>query len=110
MTSKTVKLPPHIARVILRRRASAGLSQCLGDSFRSPAEKLLALAAGPEETLPAELLVVRGARIASTIVPRNMLANLRASEAKAWEHSDLAGALWEHGFRASIACQLAETA
>lgn len=82
----TVPIPPHIARALIRRRGVA-----------EPAE------------LPRSLSAARGDRIAAAAMPPNMLAQAKASEAKAWNHSPLAGILWEHGFRASIACQLAET-
>jgi hypothetical protein len=52
----------------------------------------------------------RGLRISSTTIPANMLANMLASEARAWSHSPLAGALWEIGFRASRAISLSNSA
>lgn len=50
----------------------------------------------------------RGSRRASSAIPANMLAAFIASEARAWSHSPLAGALWEAGLRASRAIELAE--
>jgi hypothetical protein len=51
--------------------------------------------------------VERGQRARETEIPANMRANFAADEARAWAHSNLAGALWELGFRASRAIQLA---
>lgn len=32
-----------------------------------------------------------------------MIGKMKADEARAWDHSDLAGVLWEHGLRATRA-------
>lgn len=48
----------------------------------------------------------RGERIMRTDAPVNMLCRLLTSERIAWDHSNLAGVLWEMGFRASRAIQL----
>ena len=48
----------------------------------------------------------RGERIMRTDAPINMQCRLLASERIAWDHSNLAGILWEMGFRASRAMQL----
>ncbi len=55
-----------------------------------------------------EITVERGQRARETAIPDNMRENFAADEARAWAHSDLAGALWESGFRASRAIKLAE--
>lgn len=51
----------------------------------------------------------RGARRGWQEIPPNMLPRYLESEARAWSHSPLAGALWEIGFRASRAIALAST-
>lgn len=48
----------------------------------------------------------RGERIMRTDAPVNMQCRLLTSERIAWDHSNLAGVLWEMGFRASRAIQL----
>lgn len=48
----------------------------------------------------------RGERIMRTDAPVNMQCRLLTSERVAWDHSHLAGVLWEMGFRASRAIQL----
>ncbi len=50
----------------------------------------------------------RGSRRARENIPANMLPRFLASEARAWSHSTLAGALWETGVRASLAIRTAE--
>lgn len=107
----TVEIPAHIARAVLRRQAQVNCSaRFLPGSLARARDAENALASGPAENLPRTLSATRGARRAGAMIPRNMAAAIAASEEKAWSHSELAGVLWEHGFRASIACQLAETA
>jgi hypothetical protein len=50
----------------------------------------------------------RGSRRERENIPPNMLPRFLASEARAWAHSTLAGALWESGVRASRAIRMAE--
>lgn len=52
--------------------------------------------------------VERGQRARHADIPTNMRENFAADEERAWSHSDLAGVLWEIGFRASRAIALAE--
>jgi hypothetical protein len=49
----------------------------------------------------------RGTRAAGVSIPPNMRARLAQAEARAWEHSTLAGALFELGMRASLAISTA---
>lgn len=63
----------------------------------------------PPLELPGSVTVERGQRARETAIPANMLANFAADEARAWAHSDLAGALWESGFRASRSIKLADS-
>lgn len=96
----TSTVSPEIARAILRAAAD-----------RSPPHKrakLLAWAAGPAENLPRELSTSPGIRRYRDEIPPNMLPSFLAGQARAWEHSALAGILWECGLRASRAIALAE--
>jgi len=51
----------------------------------------------------------RGARRAWQEIPSNMLPRYMESEARAWNHSPLAGALWEMGFRGSRAIAISDS-
>ena len=82
-------------------------SRRLGDSFHAAHAAALASRAAGE--YPREISATRGSRIAAAIIPPNMLAKMQASEARAWDHSPLAGMLWESGFRASRAIALADS-
>lgn len=60
-------------------------------------------------TRAISLALPRGSRAAGPNIPPNMRERLRESEARAWEHSTLAGHLWEAGERASRAIALASS-
>ena len=50
----------------------------------------------------------RGERRRRGNIPANMAAAFLASEQRAWDHSPMAGMLWESGVRASRAISIAE--
>lgn len=75
----------------------------------SSVRPLLAAALGIDpETLPPELSAARGDRRQRLTIPANMVTRYQASEAAAWDHSPLAGILWEMGIRAALAIRWAE--
>lgn len=101
----TIPLPEALALTVARFQNPTP-SRRLGGSFHEAHfEECKRIAAGD---FLREITITRGQRLASTIIPANMLAPMQASEARAWSHSPLAGALWEIGFRASRAIALAE--
>ena len=102
---KTIPLPRHLAAALFRSQHPTP-SRHLGDSFHAAHD--LAMRRLEAGDFPREITGTRGQRIAGTIVPANMLDNMQRDEARAWSHSDLAGLLWENGFRASRAIELAD--
>ena len=68
----------------------------------SPAfARKLATATGRDALELQTIAATRGTRRAS--MPANMARKAAADEARAWDHSDLAGILWEHGIRSTRA-------
>ena len=101
----TLKLPTPLAEVVFRHHHRAP-ARHLGESFHAAHEQARQRITALD--FPQEITCQRGQRIAGRMIPRNMEKNILADEARAWNHSALAGALWENGFRASRAIAMAE--
>lgn len=92
----TVAISPEIANRLSNSLAPShrGLGDCMTDAAAERRATLRGLT-----TISAS----RGQRITGTSVPSNLVHKIKADEARAWAHSDLAGVLWEQGLRASRA-------
>ena len=109
MNPHTVQISEKLARRLVRHQAHIPCSdKHLPDSILRAREARLALADGPAENLPRQLYAWRGGRAAATMIPENMRENFAASESAAWDHSELAGILWELGIRSATARKWAE--
>lgn len=106
--SVTVEISEDIARALIKKRVNYNCSKrYLPNSFKRTRSAVLAVANGPVENLAKTLTATRGRRATGTMIPKNMVENFAASEEAAWSHSDLAGVLFEHGFRCVTAIKLA---
>ena len=102
---KTIPLPPHAALALAKfqNQKPGKLGDYFWEAWHARNRKIEA------GEYPLEITITRGQRINATIIPKNMLENMKEDEARAWNHSDLAGVLWESGMRATRAIKIAST-